>query len=140
VPELRARVNDHAKLLSIPEVNALEAKLAAHEKATGQQFALLTWQDLRGVKVEDFGYTVANHWRLGRAEHDDGLLLVVAVNQRQVDLELGKGLESAISSELSRSVVHDLSPAFRAEQYAAGLDKAFDQLIAAATPAKPKPR
>lgn len=140
MPELRAHVNDTARLLSSRQVKALEAKLAAHEKATGQQFALLTWQDLRGVDADDFGYTVANRWRLGRAEHDDGLLLFVAVDQRQIVLELGSGLDSVIPSELSRRIIDDLTPAFRAKKPARGLDKAFDQLIAAATPAKSKAR
>jgi hypothetical protein len=138
VPKLRARVNDQAQVLSKPEAARLEAKLTAHERATGQQFALLTLRGLNGVSVENFGFTVANHWKLGRKGHDDGLLVLVGINERQVDIEVGTGLESAIPDHVAASVIQDqIAPAFRAQDYASGLNAAFDRLIAAAAPAKP---
>jgi uncharacterized protein len=138
VPELRGRVNDHAKLLTSRELAALESKLAAHEKATGHQFALLTWRDLDGVDAESFAFTVANRWKLGRAGHDDGLLLFVSVKPRKIDLEVGTGLERVVSDDLSGSVIRDvLTPAFREKRYAAGLHGAFDRLIAATSPTPP---
>ncbi len=130
-PRLR-RVDDRAQWLREAELAALEAKLADHERATGQQFAVLTWPDLGELRAADFGYTVAKRWALGDRVRNDGLLLFVAAKQREVDIEVGRGLESAITDELAATVIREtMRPAFRRGSYAAGLDAALTQLMAA---------
>jgi uncharacterized protein len=137
VPELRARVTDRAEVLSTAEATQLEAKLAAHERATGQQFALLTVRDLEGASAENYGFTVANTWKLGRKDHKDGLLLLISLNDRKVDIQVGTGLERAIPNQIAASVIRDqIAPAFRDRNYAAGLNAAFDRLISLAAPSK----
>jgi uncharacterized protein len=137
VPELRARVTDRAELLSAAEATQLEAKLAAHERATGQQFALLTVRDLEGASAENYGFTVLNTWKLGRKEYNDGLLVLISRDDRKVDIEIGTGLESAIPDQIAASVIRDqIAPAFRDRNYAAGLNAAFDRLISLAAPSK----
>jgi uncharacterized protein len=138
VPEVRARVTDRAELLSAAEATQLEAKLAAHERATGQQFALLTIRELEGVSVENYGFTVLNTWKLGREGYNDGLLVLIGVDDRKVDIEIGTGLEGAIPDQIAASVIRDqIAPAFRGRNYAAGLNAAFDRLISLAAPSKP---
>jgi uncharacterized protein len=134
VPPMRGHVNDDAHLLTAAEASALEAKLSAHEKATRQQFALLTRQKLPGVSAEDFGFTVANRWKLGSEARADGLLVSVALDDRALDIRVGRGLERAIPNDLAaRVIAEQLRPAFREKRYAAGLGAAFDRLIVAAT-------
>ena len=133
VPKLTARVMDQAKVFTPAEARALEKKLKAHEKKTGNQFAVLTWTDLGEHAIEDFSYTVANTWALGRREHDDGLLIVVAPTARKARIEVGEGLEQAIPDALAQRVMDEqLVPACRKGEYAAGVEAAFDQLMAAA--------
>jgi uncharacterized protein len=137
VPKLQGRVNDHAGLFSPAEASNLTAKLAAHEEATGQQFAVLTWKDLEGRAIEDVSFTVANTWNLGDAKDNDGLLIFVASHDRAVRIEVGIGLEQAIPDELAARIISEqIVPAFRRREYAAGIDAALDQLTAAARPSK----
>jgi hypothetical protein len=139
VPKLLGRVTDDALLLTEEESAALETKLAEHERATGNQFALLTIRELPGVDIGSFGFTVASRWRLGRAHHDDGLLMTIAQASRKIDIQVGTGLERAIPDELAARVIKEqLVPAFRSQEFAAGIDEAFQTLIDAAKTTKPR--
>jgi uncharacterized protein len=120
-------------LLTPAEAQRLEQKLAAHEKATGQQFALLTIPSLEGDPLEDFSIRVVESWKLGKKGKDDGLLLLVVAADRKLRIETGYGLEGAITDAYSARVIRNtLSPAFREKAYAAGIERAFDALIARA--------
>jgi uncharacterized protein len=131
VPELRARVNDLAGTLEPAQVRALEAKLETHEQATGQQFVLLTVPSLEGDPIEDFSIRTVEKWKLGQKKVDDGLLMVVAPNDRKLRIEVGYGLEGEIPDAFASAVIREvLTPAFRRGAYAEGIDQAFDLLIA----------
>jgi uncharacterized protein len=130
VPALTARVNDLAGLLSPSERAALEAKLEAYEQASGQQFVLLTVPSLEGDPIEDFSIRVAEKWKVGRKGKDDGLILIIAPQDRKMRIEVGYGLEGDIPDAVAARVIRDtLTPAFRASAYAQGISAAFDQLI-----------
>ncbi|MDQ2646538.1 MAG: TPM domain-containing protein [Myxococcota bacterium] len=132
-PKLAGRVNDQAALLSPAAARSLEKKLEAHEKATGQQFALLTIKSLEGDVIEDFAVRVFESWKLGKKGKDDGLLLVVALDDRKMKIEVGYGLEGVITDAVASRVIRGtLSPAFKAKNYEAGIAQAFDALIARA--------
>jgi uncharacterized protein len=134
VPSLQARVNDHANLLSPAEKSALEAKLAAYEQKTGQQFALLTVPTLDGQPLEEFGIKVAEAWKLGDKKRDDGLIMIVVPNDRKMRIEVGYGLEGSVPDAIAARVVREvLAPAFRAGAYAQGIEGAFDTLMQAAS-------
>ncbi len=131
VPELSARVNDYAGLLDPAHQTALESKLATYEQATGHQFALLTVPSLEGDPIEDFSIRVVEKWKLGAKGRDDGLLMIVAPNDRKVRIEVGYGLEGEITDAFSAGVIREvLAPAFRAGRYDDGIDRAFDLLMA----------
>ncbi len=133
VPPLVGHVNDLSGLLGVDERRALEAKLTAHEAATGQQFALLTFKSLEGQAIETYAIAVAEKWRLGREKEDDGLILLVAVDDHKSRIEVGYGLEGDIPDAFASAVLREVvNPAFKAGRYAAGVDGAFDLLMARA--------
>ncbi len=132
VPPLRGRVNDGASLLDPGRAAALEAKLARYEQETGHQLALLTVPSLEGEPIESFAVKAFEQWKLGDARRDDGLLLVVAAADRRVRIEVGYGLEGAIPDAIAARVIREaIVPSFRAGDYAGGIERAFDALMAA---------
>jgi uncharacterized protein len=133
VPPLQGRVNDTAGLLSAAERSALEQRLEAFEQKTRHQFALLTIPTLDGDPIEDFSIRVAEAWKLGDAKQDDGLILLVAVNDRKVRVEVGYGLEGDIPDALAGRVIREvIAPRFRQGQHAEGIAEAFSVLTKAA--------
>jgi uncharacterized protein len=131
VPALTAHVNDHAGLLDEAHRQALESKLSTYEQATGHQFALLTVPTLDGDPIEDFSIRVVEQWKLGDKGRDDGLLMIVAYNDRKLRIEVGYGMEGEITDAFSAGVIREvLAPAFRAGRPADGIDRAFDLLMA----------
>lgn len=137
VPELDAHVNDHANLLSKERAAALEQRLAGYEQRTGQQFALLTVPSLEGDPIEDFGIRVAEQWKLGQEGKDDGLVLIIAPNDRKMRIEVGYGLEGTIPDAIASRVIRDvLTPAFRRGDFAGGIDAAFGALMHAGSGGK----
>jgi uncharacterized protein len=134
VPPLGARVNDAAQLLSSGEREALEGKLAAYEAQSGQQFVLLTVPSLEGDPIEDFSIRVAEKWKIGQRGKDDGLILIVARDERKMRIEVGYGLEGELTDVFTSRVIRDiLTPAFREGAFARGLNAGFDALIAKAS-------
>jgi uncharacterized protein len=133
VPPLRARVTDQAGLLPPERVAALEAKLAEHERATGNQIAVLTIDTTDGEPIESFALRVAEAWKLGRKGIDDGAVVVVAKSDRAARIEVGYGLEGAIPDAIAKRILEDVMlPRFREGDFAGGLDAATDALTRAA--------
>jgi uncharacterized protein len=130
VPPLQGRVNDHAQLLTPEQRSALEAKLTAYETRTTQQFTLLTVPTLDGDPIENFGIAVAEKWKLGSEKEDNGLILIVAAKDRKTRIEIGHGLEGALPDVIEARVLREVvQPAFRANDYAGGINGAFDVLM-----------
>jgi uncharacterized protein len=133
VPTLEGRVNDHANLLSPAARQRLEQQLAAYEASSGHQFALLTLPSLDGDALEPFSIRVVESWKLGKKGTDDGLLLLVVNQPHAIRIEVGYGLEAAITDAQSARVIREvISPAFGAGDYAAGIERAFGTLMTAA--------
>jgi uncharacterized protein len=129
VPFLSGRVVDEATLLSPEARTALEAKLAALEKDTKAQVAVLTVASLDGEPIEDFSHRVAETWKLGDAKRDDGVLFLVARDDRKMRIEVGYGLEPTLTDIRTRRIQDDLvRPAFRSGDYAGGIDKGVDAI------------
>ena len=95
VPALRGRVNDYAQILTPEQSNALDAQLARLEQDTGHQVAVLTLPSLDGEDIEGFSIRVAENWKIGKKGFDNGVILIVAVNDRKLRLEVGYGLEGS---------------------------------------------
>ncbi len=122
VPPLTGRVTDQAGVLSAEERTQLGALLAAHEQATGHQFAVLIVPSLEGDPIEDFSIRVVEAWQLGKKGTDDGLLLLVALEDRKMRIEVGYGLEGEIPDALAGRIVREeIRPRFKAGHYADGI-------------------
>lgn len=133
VPAPGARVNDLAGLLSPATVRDLERRLAEYETRTGHQLALLVIPTLAGDSLEDYSMRVVETWKLGSAERDDGLLLLIAVAERSARIEVGHGLEGAVTDALAARVIRDtLGPALAAGAPDRGVSESFERLMRAA--------
>jgi uncharacterized protein len=133
VPPLRARVTDQAGLLAPATARELDQTLARYERETGHQLALLVVPTLAGEALEDYALRVVESWKLGSTGSDDGLLLLIAVAERRARIEVGHGLEGAVTDALSARVLRDtLGPALAAGAPDRGVREALDVLMSAA--------
>jgi uncharacterized protein len=131
VPALSGRVIDQTGTLSAAQVAALDAKLAAFEAQSGPQIVVLMVPATAPEDIAAYAQRVADSWKIGRREVGDGLLLVVAKNERRVRIEVAKALEGAVPDLAARQIIDQhIRPAFRADDYAGGLNRAVDALMA----------
>ena len=131
VPVLDARVVDRTGTLSAAARAALEAKLAAFEAHSGPQIVVLMVATTQPEDIAAYAQRVADAWKIGRRNVGDGLLLVVARDDRRVRIEVAKALEGAVPDLAARQIIdRAMVPALRAGDYAGGIDAAIDALIA----------
>lgn len=122
VPTLSGRVVDHADVLSASTESALEAALAAHEDSTSNQVVVLTIPSLEGEILEPYATRVFREWGLGQRGLDNGILLLVAVQDRKVRIEVGYGLEGDLTDATSGSIIRsEVVPRFREGDFDAGV-------------------
>lgn len=130
VPALTARVIDQTGTLTEPQRAALDGKLAAFEARSGPQIVLLLVAGTQPEDIAAYAQRVADAWKIGRREVGDGVLVVVAKNDRRVRIEVAKALEGAIPDLAARQIIDNaIRPAFRADDYAGGLNAAVDALV-----------
>ncbi|BCW92861.1 MAG: hypothetical protein KatS3mg007_0755 [Thermoanaerobaculum sp.] len=131
VPYLSGRVNDLVGLLNEETRARLEQKLAGLEQATGAQMAVLIIPSLEGENLEDFSHRVASTWQLGQKGKDNGVLFLIAKNDRKMRLEVGYGLESVLTDATCRRILDNLvRPHFRAGRFDAGVEEAVAAVAA----------
>jgi len=134
IPPLTARVIDTTATLDAGQKQALEAKLAAFEKARGAQIVVLLVPTTQPEDIVDYTQRVGDLWKIGRKDVGDGLLLVVAKNDRKVRIATAKTLEGAIPDLAARQIIdRAITPRFREGDFAGGLNAATDQLMARIT-------
>ncbi len=132
VPPLHGRINDLAGILSPTDTSDLNQKLAAIEAETTNQIAILIIPSLNGDSIEEFSIRVARTWALGQKNRNNGVLIVMSVQDRAVRIEVGYGLEGALTDAQSSYIIRNIMvPAFRQQQYAEGLSRAVDAIAAA---------
>lgn len=130
VPALTERVIDRTGTLSAADRQALEAKLAAFEQAHGTQIVVLMVPTTQPEDIASFANRVANTWKIGRREVGDGLLLIVAKDDRRMRIEVAKTLEGPVPDiAAARIIDQQMMPRFKAGDFAGGLDAAVDRLI-----------
>lgn len=130
VPALRGRVNDHAGVMSAEQAQALESRLAQFEAETGHQVAVLTIPTLDGEDIEGFSIRVAENWKIGKKGYDNGVILVVAVKDRRLRLEVGYGLEGVLPDAIASRIISDyVVPRFRSQDYAGGIIAGVDAVL-----------
>jgi len=131
VPPLTGRVVDQTGTLSVADRASLEGRLAELEARKGSQIAVLLVPTVRPEAIEQFSIRVVDQWKPGRKDVDDGVLLLVAKDDREVRIEVGYGLEGAIPDATANRVIDEyILPRFRDGDYAGGIAAGVDRLIA----------
>lgn len=130
VPALKARVTDLTQTLTPTERTALEDKLAAFEAKKGSQIAVLLVPTTQPEDIAQYSIRVVDQWKIGREKSDDGILVLVAKNDRKLRIEVGRGLEGAIPDLYAKRIISDvIGPKFKQGDFAGGLDAGVDSLI-----------
>ena len=121
-PELTGRIVDEAGLVKYEDRQAIEAELKELEAKSTDQIAVVTLKSLQGYTVEDFGYQLGRKWGIGQKGKDNGVLLIVAPNERKVRIEVGRGLEPLMTDLMSTLIIQSrILPAFRRGDFSGGI-------------------
>jgi uncharacterized protein len=130
VPQLTGRVVDRTGTLSSGDIAALSQKLADFETRKGSQIAVLIVPTTDPETIEQFSIRVAEAWKIGRKKIDDGAILVVAKNDRHLRIEVGYGLEGALTDVTSRRIIDEvITPKFREGDFAGGISAGVDRMM-----------
>lgn len=130
IPGYSSRVVDTVGLLQPDEKARLEQKLQAFEERKGSQVAVLIVATTQPEEIEQYSIRVADAWKPGRKGVDDGAILIVAKQDRRMRVEVGRGLEGALTDLVSRRVIDEtVRPAFRAGEFGAGIEAGVDRMI-----------
>ncbi|MDE2605200.1 MAG: TPM domain-containing protein [Burkholderiales bacterium] len=131
VPELTARVVDQTGTLGAQQRQALEDKLAAFEQGKGAQIVVLLVPTTQPEDIASYANRIANAWKIGRKDVGDGIVVIVAKNDRRVRIEVAKTLEGAVPDLAAKGIIDEaITPRFRQGDFAGGLEAGVDQLIA----------
>ncbi len=130
VPALKSRVTDLTATLTSEQAGSLEQKLAAFEARKGSQIAVLLLPTTKPEEIEQYSIRVAEAWKIGRKGTDDGVILVVAKEDRRLRIEVGYGLEGAIPDASAKRVISEtITPRFKAGDFYGGVSAGVEQLI-----------
>jgi uncharacterized protein len=128
-PKLTGRVVDEASLLDPAQEQGLTVKLENLEKQTGRQLVVATIPSLEGRTIEDYGYRLGRTWGIGSADKDDGVLLIVAPNERKVRIETGYGARVFLTDAMSSVIIRNaITPRFKEGDMAGGIEAGVDQI------------
>jgi len=126
-------VVDNAGVLDSYDAERLERKLVALDDSTSNQITVVTVKTLNDEAIEDVAVNTFREWGIGNKKTNNGILILVAVNDRKIRIEVGYGLEGAIPDIVANDIINnDIKPAFRQQNYISGLNKAVDDLSKAA--------
>lgn len=145
LPALTGRVVDRANLLSPAEEARVAARAEALERRTGDQLVIVTMPSLNGRTIEAFGLALGNRWRLGQSGRDNGVLLIVAPNERKVRIEVGRGLEAILTDERAGQIIRrDMLPSLSRSRWypalQAGTGRIIETLVAHEGEPRRRPR
>ena len=130
LPKYEARVTDLTGTLTAQQQASLEEKLASFESRKGSQIAVLVLPTVQPESIEQFGIRLADSWKVGREKPDDGLILIVAKDDREMRIEVGRGLEGAVPDALASRIIHEtIAPLFKQGDFYGGINAGLDQLI-----------
>ncbi|MGH6706367.1 MAG: TPM domain-containing protein [Sphingomicrobium sp.] len=129
-PKLTGRVVDQAQLLTPAQVVDISSKAEALEAASGRQFVVATVNSLEGRTIEDYGYRLGRAWGIGDDQKDDGVVLLVAPNERKVRIETGYGARVFLTDAVSSVIIREsILPRFKAGDMGGGIVAGADQII-----------
>jgi uncharacterized protein len=130
VPPLTGRVVDQTGTLSAADIASLTQTLQDLETRKGSQIAVLIVPTTDGEAIEQFSLRVAEAWKIGRKKVDDGALLVIAKNDRRLRIEVGYGLEGALTDATTKRIIdEDITPKFKAGDFGGGVAAGVDRMV-----------
>lgn len=133
IPELWGTpIHDEAKVLTPAFISELEQLLKLHEDSTSNQIALLIVPSLNDASLEEYTLQVAEKWKLGLDEKDNGALLFIALNDRKIRIEVGEGLEGVLPDAICNQIIrNEIAPYFRQDNYEGGIRAGIKAMISA---------
>jgi uncharacterized protein len=133
-PPLSGRVVDRANIISAETRGTLERKLAALETRSGIQLVVATVASLEGQEIEPYANQLFRTWQLGEKAKNNGVLLLVAPNERRVRIEVGYGLEGTLTDALSKVIIiNAMTPRLKAGDFSGGIARGVDDIITVLT-------
>jgi uncharacterized protein len=125
-------VNDYAGMLNATQISQLNQKLTQFSQDTSNEISVVTIKSLDGDTIENFSNKLFTDWKIGKDKKDNGVLLLIALDERQMRIEPGYGLEGALPDATCFQIIDQtLKPAFRSSDYYGGINSALDQIILA---------
>lgn len=129
-PNLTGRVVDNAHVLSSDTIQQLDTMLADYERGTTNQIVVVTLPTLQGYDIEDYGYQLGRHWKIGQKDKNNGVLLIVAPKDKKVRIEVGYGLEPVLTDAMSSTIIQAIIlPQFRAGNLEDGIVKGTQAIV-----------
>ena len=126
-PEVQHLVNDFAQILPNNEEEILEQRLIEYDTATSTQISIITVSSLEGQDISAVAYDIGEQWGIGRKDKNNGILILIAPNERKVFIATGYGIESILSDALCRRIIEqNLKPFFKENQYIKGINNGVD--------------
>ena len=126
---MTGRVVDNAQIIAPSTEQQLSERSAALEKDTTDQLVVVTLPSLRGARIEDVGLALGRGWGIGQRKLDNGVLLIVAPNDRRVRIEVGLGLDRLLSDERAGKIIRDMVPLFKTNQLEEGISLGEREII-----------
>lgn len=130
VPSLSGkRIHDEAGVLSQQTVSYLEQSLRQFEDSTSNQIAVLIVNSLEGESIDQYGIRVAEQWKLGTSQKDNGVILIIALSEKKMRIEVGQGLEGPLPDAICNRIIrNEMAPSFRRGDYDTGVVTAIDAI------------
>lgn len=128
-PKLTGRVVDQANIIPDAQEMALNQKLAQLETDSGRQLVVATVNSLQGREISDYAYQLGRAWGIGDKQRNDGVVFLIAPNDKRVNISVGMGLEPVLTDALSGRIIRDLvTPHFRENDFAGGINAGVDAI------------
>ena len=129
-PALTGRIVDDANVIDATTKARLDEKLKALEDKTGTQLVVATLPSLQGYDIADYGYQLGRAWGIGQKGKNNGALLIVATGDRKVRIEVGYGLEGALTDAVTKLIIENaILPRFRAGDFSGGIARGVDDVL-----------
>ncbi len=131
-PTLTGRVVDQANILDVSDEQKLDAQLAQHENDTSNQIVVVTVNSLGGYDIADYALRLGREWGIGTEDKNNGIILLVAPNERKVRIEVGYGLEGALPDGLAGQIIRrNILPQFKEQDYPTGIKSGVNAVLQA---------
>lgn len=130
-PKLDSRVIDEAKILSPNVKKDIDLILKEEEEKSSNQIVVVILNSLHGYTIEEYSYQLGRYWQIGQKDKNNGVLLVISMDERKIRIEVGYGLEGALTDKIAHEIInYTIKPNFKANQYELGILKAINEIMA----------